>query len=66
MSLGTRYELTGILLEQRGELVLEVAGGGSWRLDVGRKARRLIGVRVNIIGTRDGFDLLGVKQIKRA
>ncbi|AGH50165.1 hypothetical protein G432_12220 [Sphingomonas sp. MM-1] len=65
MPRGTRHEITGILLEQRGELVLEVAGGGTWRLDAGWKARRLLGMRVNVVGVRDGFDLLAVERIER-
>lgn len=65
MPRGTRHEITGILLEQRGELVLEVAGGGTWRLDAGWKARRLLGTRVKVVGIRDGFDLLGVERIER-
>lgn len=65
MPRGTRHEIIGILLEQSGGLVLDVAGGGTWRLDAGWKARRLLGMRVKVVGIRDGFDLLGVERIER-
>ncbi|MBX9846767.1 MAG: hypothetical protein K2Z80_33650 [Xanthobacteraceae bacterium] len=66
MPQGTRHVLTGLLLEHRGGLVLNVEDGGTWRLDVGRSARRLLGERVRVEGMRDGFDLLAVKRIDRA
>ncbi|MBY0305260.1 MAG: hypothetical protein K2W86_08960 [Sphingomonas sp.] len=66
MPLGTRHELIGLLLEDRGSLVLDVGHGGTWRLDAGRGARRLLGERVRVEGVRDGFDLLAVKRIDRA
>lgn len=66
MPRGTRHEIIGILLEQRGGLVLDVVGGGTWRLDAGWKARRLLGMRVKVVGIRDGFDLLAVELIERA
>lgn len=65
MPRGTHHEITGTLLEQRGELVLDVAGGGTWRLDAGWKARRLLGMRVKVLGVRDGFDLLAVEHLER-
>jgi Protein of unknown function (DUF5818) len=66
MPLGTRHELIGVLLEHQGGLVLDVDDGGTWRLDAGRGARRLLGQRVRVEGIRDGFDLLAVKRIDRA
>jgi len=66
MPRGTRHELTGLLLEQHAGLVLQVEGGGTWRLDAGRHARRLLGERVRVKGIRDGFDLLSVERIDRA
>lgn len=66
MPLGTRHELIGLLLEHHGGLVLDVEDGGTWRLDVERGARRLLGQRVRVEGIRDGFDLLAVKRIDRA
>lgn len=58
--------MIGLLLEHRGALVLDVEDGGTWRLDAGRSARRLVGQRVRVEGIRDGFDLLAVKRIDRA
>ncbi|HEX8556001.1 MAG TPA: DUF5818 domain-containing protein [Sphingomonas sp.] len=55
-----------MLLEHHGALVVDVTGGGTWRLDAGRRARRLLGQRVRIVGVRDGFDLLFVEQIDQA
>ncbi len=66
MAQGTRHMLIGLLLEHRGGLVLNVEDGGTWRLDVGRSARRLVGQRVRVEGIRDDFDLLAVKRIDRA
>ncbi len=64
MPIGMRHEIEGLLLERQGELVLDVRGGGTWRLDTGWRARRLLGRRVRVSGTRDGFDLLAVGTIK--
>ena len=64
MPIGTRHEIEGLLLERQGELVLDVRGGGTWRLDTGWRARRLLGRRVRVSGTRDGFDPLAVGTIK--
>ncbi len=67
MPRGTRHVETGILRpSQHGLYALEMDGGGVWQLDVGWwKARRLIGQRVTVEGTRGGFDLLDVDDIKR-
>lgn len=64
MPLETRHEDTGLLLEHRGQLVLERDEGGTWRLDAGRKAWKLLGLRVRIVGIRSGFDLLDVKKVE--
>lgn len=65
MPMETRHQVTGLLLEQQGGLVLEVDGGGTWRLDAGRRAHRLLGLRVKVSGVRDEFDLLAVQRITR-
>ena len=65
MPIGTRHEIVGLLLEDRSGLIVEVDGGGTWRLDAGRRARSLLGQRVKVVGVRDGFDLLAVKTIAR-
>lgn len=66
MPMGTHHELVGLLLEARGNLILDVDGGGTWRLDADWRARRLLGMRVKVVGVRDGFDLLAVTRIERA
>jgi hypothetical protein len=66
MPMGTRHELTGILLEGDLYPVLRVADGGEWRLEITRKWRPLLGKRVAIIGVHDGFDLIAVEQITLA
>ena len=66
MPKGARHVETGILrASQYGLYALEMDGGGVWQLDVGWgwKARRLIGQRVTVEGTRAGFNLLDVRRI---
>lgn len=50
-----------LLLERHGTLVLDIRDGGTWRLDAGWRARRLLGRRGKVTGIRDDFDLLAVK-----
>lgn len=64
MPMGARHEVEGLLLEDHGRLALDVRDGGTWRLDAGWRARRLLGRRVRVIGIRDGFDLLAVQRIE--
>lgn len=70
MPRGTRHELVGLLLRDGDTPVLQIAGGGMWRLDLGIgatwRARRLFGLRVRVQGIRDGFDILAVDVIERA
>lgn len=65
MQRGTYHEVTGMLLQDRNSLVVDVDGGGTWRLDAGWDARRLLGHRVRVYGRRDDFDLLAVKRMER-
>lgn len=64
--MGTDHTVTGLLMLDRGEPVLEVDGGGTWRLQIGRNARRFVGYRVTIEGVRVGFDVLDVDLIRLA
>lgn len=68
MPKGTRHTETGTLRRNHFGYVLEMDGGGFWVLDVGWgwKARKLVGQRVTIEGTRAGFNLLDVKRMRRA
>lgn len=62
----TRHELTGILLENGLYPILRVRDGGEWRLDILKRHKHLLGTRVKVVGTRDGFDLLAVDHIEPA
>lgn len=66
MPRGARHVETGILRpSQYGLYALEMDGGGVWQLDVGWgwKARKLVGQRVTVKGTRAGFNVLDVHRI---
>ena len=63
MPMGTRHRVTGLLLNSKRGLVLEVDGGGAWALDGAGKAHKLVGQRVTVEGTRSGFDRLDVDWI---
>lgn len=63
MPRGTRHEVAGrLLLEQRWPVV-ELDGGGRWRLALDPGYERWLGRRVRIEGVRSGFDLLDVVTI---
>lgn len=64
--MGASYRVTGTLMRTHRGLVLEVDGGGTYALDVGRSARELVGRRVTVEGKRAGFDLLDVERIALA
>ena len=63
MSLGSKHDEEGVLLCERGVLVLRRDAGGRWRLEADRDAERLVGRRVRVKGTRVGFDLLAVERL---
>lgn len=63
MPMGTRYVVTGLLLNSKRGLVLDVDGGGTYALDVDGKAHKLVGLRVTVEGTRSGFERLDVDRI---
>ena len=62
MPMGTRHRLTGLLVHDADGFALGVDGGGRWRLDVSdyALAASLLDRRVELTGTRCGFDLLEV------
>lgn len=64
MPIGSKHDETGLLLKDARNLVLERDAGGTWRLDPTAKALRLVGRRVRVQGTRDGFDLLAITRIE--
>ena len=67
MPIGSHHGESGWLNDDRGELVLRRDGGGRWRLDVGLvlgwQARKLVGRRVKVEGTRIDFDVLAARKI---
>jgi hypothetical protein len=66
MPKGSRHDEQGLLLSDRGRLVLRRDDGGHWRLEADWDAYRMVGQRVRVQGVRCGFDLLDVEQIARA
>lgn len=58
--------LTGTLELGPNGIVLRTDGGGTWELDDSRKARKLLGARVEIEGQRSGFNGLVCNHIWRA
>jgi len=63
MPRGARHVETGILRPGKWGYALETDGGGMWQLDIAGSARRYLGRRVTVEGTRSGFDLLDVHRI---
>ena len=66
MPMGTRHRVTGLLLDSRRGLIIEVDGGGVYALDADRSARKYLGLRVTVEGVRSGFDRLDVDWIGAA
>ena len=64
MPRGTHHDETGLLLREGQFLVLQRDDGGRWRLEAGARADALLGRRVRVEGTRNGFDLLDVRRIE--
>lgn len=62
MPLGDLVSLTGLLLQDRGSLVLRIDDGGTWRVEAVKSARAMLGRRVLVIGTRDAFYLCSQKH----
>lgn len=63
MPMWTPQDEDGLLLEHAGQPILERDNGGTWRLELTRKYRHLLGRRVRVTGTRDEFDLIAVRSI---
>lgn len=57
-------EETGILMREKNGYVLSLPGGGFWLLeDLPLRARKLMGQRVTVKGTRVGFNAISVDRI---
>jgi hypothetical protein len=63
MSIGSEHHESGLLIHGAHTLILKRDDGGRWRLDVPRKADRLVGRRVTIEGKRSAFDMIDVHRI---
>lgn len=63
MPRGSHHDETGMLLDDRGQMILSRDAGGTWRLDAPHSARRMIGRRVRVTGRRADFDILDVATI---
>jgi hypothetical protein len=66
MPVGTFHIETGLLLQQRGGLILQRDDGGRWRLDADRDIEKFLGQRVRVKAIRSGFDLLDVSRVTQA
>lgn len=64
MPLGSIHDETGLLLREKGWLILRRDDGGRWRLEVDG-AEHMFGQRVRVEGVRSGFDELTVRRITR-
>lgn len=63
MSIEKFHTEEGLLLQQRGRLILQQDGGGFWVLDADPPAEQLLGCRVRVEGIRSGFNSLEVSRI---
>ncbi len=63
MPSGSFHAEEGLLLRQRGGLILQRDDGGRWRLDADPDVERMLGQRVRVEGIRSGFDLLEVSRV---
>lgn len=63
MPTGSLHRLEGHLRRSPRGLLLRVADGGVWVLDCDPDADALVGKRVKVEGTRNGFDRIDVAWI---
>lgn len=63
MSVGSFHTETGLLLRQRGALILQLDSGGRWRLDAANDVEEMLGTRVRVEGFRSGFDVIEVSRV---
>jgi hypothetical protein len=61
--IGKFHAEEGLLLRQRGRLILQKDDGGFWLLEADREAERMIGSRVRVDGIRSGFNVLEIARI---
>lgn len=63
MSIGRFFVEEGLLLQQRGRLILQNDDGGFWILETDPGAEKMLGQRVRVEGIRSGFNSLDVARI---
>jgi hypothetical protein len=63
--IGKFHSEEGLLLRQRGRLILQRDDGGFWTLDADPDAEDLLGLRVRVEGIRSGFNSLDVSRVVR-
>ncbi len=63
MPLRGHLHLRGRLEQGLYGLVLRADGGGVWELETRRRARRLVGSKVEVVGHRAGFNGLVCNQV---
>jgi len=61
--IGTRFEETGMLLQEPDGFILRRDLGGRWRLDLHRVGTRPAGARVRVTGTIVDKDLVDVDDL---
>lgn len=65
MPVGKFHRETGMLLVQRGGIILQRDDGGRWRLVCDEDVESLLGSRVTVEGVRAGFDVIDVSRIRK-
>ena len=65
MPIGKFHLEEGLLLRQRGALILQRDDGGRWRLSADAQAELMLGERVRVEGVRSDVDSLDVSRIVR-
>lgn len=63
MPVSTDLHLRGRLEQGPLGLILRADGGGTWELDAGPRARRLVGRQVEVVGQRAGFNAVACEQV---
>ena len=63
MPMSAQLHLRGRLERGPYGLVLRIGGGGAWEVETRRRARRLVGQEVEVVGHRAGFNSVSCDQI---
>ena len=64
MPIGAVIDETGLVLQDGRRIILRVDDGGEWQLDLRWRHGRPLGRRVQVKGTRSGFDLIDVDELQ--